>query len=235
MIINKGCGYNLDFLKSIFLSTWFEGLIVSIIVTVLGSLLRGYREKKLYINKVNMANIEVFNAIKILIPEKRLLEKEMLTSLHNATADKYKVKAKDMNSLYLILDELIKEILESSFLTHKEKVEYCNIISDAKNDLHNRSEDNKTITLKIEEELDHHMAYITHQRRTMLALSLPMITLLYALIFGEITSTNYTNKRPMIILITMFMSALSALIMIQMSNRIKNRSLNKIKKNKDGR
>jgi hypothetical protein len=113
------------FTVGVFLTnTWVVSIITGLIVYVLTKLLETFREKRHYVNTLKLANDEVFNTIKVMIPEDTLPSPKVLFSLHRATAKKYGVKQEDMYVLPTIINSLIKEILDSSFLSYHDKVLY---------------------------------------------------------------------------------------------------------------
>lgn len=109
-----------------FSNNWVVSILTGIIVYVLTKLWETIKEKKWYLNTLKIANGEVFNTIKLMIPESELPTSKILFSLHRATAKKHSVKQEDMDELPIIIDGLIKEILDSSFLSYHDKTNYTN-------------------------------------------------------------------------------------------------------------
>lgn len=85
----------------------------------------GKRENREYIQKVIGANRGVVYAIRPGISEGQIPTGEVLTSLLNATARRYGVEARDLYSPAQIAEELVKEVMDSSFISCVQKGEYC--------------------------------------------------------------------------------------------------------------
>jgi hypothetical protein len=111
-------------MKEFFTNSWVVSILTGLLVYGLTKLIESFRERKHYVNTLKLANDEVFNTLKTMIPEEKLPSPVVLFSLHRATAKKYGVKQEDMNVLPTIIDGLIKEILDSSFLSYQDKVLY---------------------------------------------------------------------------------------------------------------
>jgi hypothetical protein len=105
-------------------NSWVVSILTGLMVYGLTKLFETFKERRHYFNILKLANDEVFNTIKVMIPEETLPSPKVLFSLHRATAKKYGVKQEDMNVFPVIIDRLIKEILDSSFLSYQDKIIY---------------------------------------------------------------------------------------------------------------
>jgi cellulose synthase/poly-beta-1,6-N-acetylglucosamine synthase-like glycosyltransferase len=163
-------------------NSWVVGITTGLVVYLITDSIKRITEKKEYLKRLTLVNNELLNTLKALIPEKNLPENYILISLHNATAIKYEVKRKDIDSLEIILDKLIKEIMDSSFLKYKDKIEYCTEISKAKIEAIVTLEVNfnKTETLEKAEE-KYNKATIRHYRRSAFVIIVPLITILFTI------------------------------------------------------
>jgi hypothetical protein len=132
------------FVSDFFANNWVVSIVTGLLVYAVTKFWEGFKEKKRYYNTLRTANDEVFNTIKVMIPEEKLPSSKILFSLHRATAKKYGIKQEDMDELPLIIDGLIKEILDSSFLSYQDKVIYSER-------LHKTSEETKTKSEKYDE------------------------------------------------------------------------------------
>lgn len=106
------------------------------VITVGGSILSGLvvawvsnklffrKDDKRYSEKTIAANREVLYALRPLIPEAAFPSVNIVDSLISATARKYQIKKENMNSPMQFFDELIKEVMDSSFVPNKKKTEY---------------------------------------------------------------------------------------------------------------
>ena len=110
-------------------NAWFIGIVGGVLsgllVTYLSRYLFSKRDSREYAQKVDLVNKEVIYSIKPGISEGNLPSQEILTSIINATCRKYKVSATDVLNSSGIADELIKEVMDSSFIASAIKIEYC--------------------------------------------------------------------------------------------------------------
>jgi hypothetical protein len=112
-----------------FTNPWVIGIIGSIpggllVNSVTGRIL-GRRENREYLQKVIGANRDVVYAIRPGISEGQIPSAAVLTSLVNATARRYNVEASDLYTPAQIAEELVKEVMDSSFISSVQKSEYC--------------------------------------------------------------------------------------------------------------
>lgn len=82
-------------------------------------------EKKEYSQKVAGANRDVIYAIRPGIPEGQIPSREVVTALINSTARRYSVSSSDLYGPREIAEELVKEVMDTSFLASTKKTEYC--------------------------------------------------------------------------------------------------------------
>jgi len=115
---------------------WFVGisggLLSGFIVAVISRLILSPRDEKAYVQKVGTANREVLYAIRPETPEEALPKNDVLKSLIAATARKYDVNKNDMYNLTDISSELIKEVMDSNFISSPLKREFCEKLSQIK-------------------------------------------------------------------------------------------------------
>jgi len=98
-----------------------SGLFVAIITRVLFS----RRDKREYVQKLQLANSEVLYAIRPGVSEGLVPQKGVVESLIQATARKYNVDKVDMFDINDLADELVKEVMDSSFISAKAKNDFC--------------------------------------------------------------------------------------------------------------
>lgn len=103
----------------------FSGLIVTLITRYIFS----KKDDKEYSQKVSVVNKEVVYALRPGISEGHIPDNEVLSSLINATARKYKVERSDAYQAKQIAEELIKEIMDSSFISSETKKKYCETLA----------------------------------------------------------------------------------------------------------
>ena len=122
-----------------FSNPWVVGIGGGVLSGFLVALLTRYtfsqKDDKEYAQKLLSANLEVVYALRSLISEPVFPTKEIVNSLINANARKYNVEPGDMYNLEQLVDELIKEVMDSSFIPNKTKLEYSNQLTQLKQPL----------------------------------------------------------------------------------------------------
>jgi len=112
-----------------FSNPWVIGVLGSIpggfLVNWVTGIILGKRENREYLQKVIGANREVVYAIRPGISEGQIPTAEVLTSLLNATARRYAVEPSDLYTATQIAEELVKEVVDSSFISSVQKSQYC--------------------------------------------------------------------------------------------------------------
>jgi len=98
-----------------------SGLIVAWLTRILFS---KKDQRELAIN-ISAANREILYAIRPEISESTLPSVEVIDALKNATARKYKVEPERLYTISQVVEELIKEIMDSSFISSSTKRNYC--------------------------------------------------------------------------------------------------------------
>lgn len=103
----------------------FGGILSGIIVTFISRYLLSRRDRKEYFQKLLSANREILYALRPGISEGLIPEAPVIEALLSATARKYGVDKKDLYNCSEIGQELIKEVMDSSFISMNTKTEYC--------------------------------------------------------------------------------------------------------------
>lgn len=101
------------------------GILSGLIVTWLTSVLFSNKDQKELAINIASANREILYAIRPEISENTLPSAEVIEALKNATARKYKVEPERLHGMAQIAEELIKEIMDSSFISSSAKRNYC--------------------------------------------------------------------------------------------------------------
>jgi hypothetical protein len=116
-------------LLSIFSNAWFVGIgggiLSGLVVTFVTRALLSGRDQREYAQKLFGANREIIYAVRPGIPEGLIPTTEVLDSIIQATARKFGVDTKDLYHPHEIAQELMKEVMDSSFISAKVKEEYC--------------------------------------------------------------------------------------------------------------
>ena len=105
------------------------GILSGLIVTLITRYLFSKKDNKEYAQKISSVNREIVYALRPGISDGHIPDIEVLNSLVNATARKYKVERKDVYQANQIAEELIKEIMDSSFISSETKKTYCNTLA----------------------------------------------------------------------------------------------------------
>lgn len=101
------------------------GILSGFIVTFVSRAILSRRDTREYNQKVLSANREIIYAIRPGISEGHIPGSGVAEALMKATARKYGVDSKDLYTPPEIAQELIKEVMDSSFISSKTKDEYC--------------------------------------------------------------------------------------------------------------
>lgn len=134
------------------------------------------KDSKEYAQKLSQANHEVLYAVRPGISEDIIPDNNILKHLISATAKKYGVDSSDMNDLNAISSDLIKEVMDSSFISSSSKKNYCDKLNNInEDDLKNDSVE-KT---DYEREFDISSRY-SNQMAQMLSLTAGIFTALVA-------------------------------------------------------
>jgi hypothetical protein len=109
---------------------WVVGIgastVSGVIVWFITQRLFSTREDKEYIQKVSSANTEVIYALRPLISEYAFPSTVIVDSVISATSKKFGIRKESMNSPMQFFDELVKEVMDSNFISPQKKIEYCN-------------------------------------------------------------------------------------------------------------
>ncbi len=108
------------------------GIFSSLFVAVITRRIFSKRDNREYFQKVQGANSEVLYAIRPGISEGVIPTQEIVSHLIQATARKYSIDVDSMHNLSTLSSELIKEVMDSSFISAQTKQEFCEKLSDLK-------------------------------------------------------------------------------------------------------
>lgn len=106
-------------------NNWITSIITGVLVTFAFEFSKRLKEKKDYKLQISLANTEVFNILESCVPEEHLPDPNVVFSFYDSAAKKYKVEIEHMDTLYMIIDDLIKKVMESNFLSYDEKTAHC--------------------------------------------------------------------------------------------------------------
>lgn len=105
------------------------GILSGLFVAWITRLIFSKRDNKEYLQKLRAANQEVIYAIKPGISEGVIPTPEIVNHLISATSRRYDVDSELMYNVNEIASELIKEVMDSSFISASTKQEFCEKLS----------------------------------------------------------------------------------------------------------
>lgn len=106
---------------------WIVGIGAALISGLLVNLISkkfGINSDKHYREKIDIANNEILYALRPSIAEGAMPSQQIIESLAKATARKYALKSENLMSPDDFADSLVKEVMDSNFLSHEKKIEY---------------------------------------------------------------------------------------------------------------
>lgn len=115
------------------------GIISGLVVFWITRYFFSKRDNREYFQKVAAANREVLYAIRPGISEGVMPSEAILKRLVMATARKYNIKEKSMFTTSEISSELIKEVMDSAFISTNSKIDFCNKLSSLSSDKFEKS------------------------------------------------------------------------------------------------
>ncbi|HAT7731445.1 TPA: hypothetical protein JAX37_003316 [Enterobacter cloacae] len=110
-------------------NSWFVGIVGGILsglaTTWIGRKIFSEKDKKEYISKVNATNREIVFSLRSAISDNIHHDHKIIRSLMAATARKNGVLLSDIYSIKEVTEDLIKEVMDSSFIPSEYKKKYC--------------------------------------------------------------------------------------------------------------
>jgi len=159
------------------------GILSGLIVAYISRLIFSKRDNREYAQKISQANHEVLYAIRPGISEGIIPSNGILESLIKATARKYAVEVSDLHDLNDVSSELIKEVMDSSFISAPAKQEFCDKLTSI------REEE----AVPEKGEFDKEYDISTHYRRQLVIMLSAMVGVLTGLAGAAITLMEKTT------------------------------------------
>ncbi len=188
-------------------NAWFIGIVGGICSGIVVYIITRhvFSNDKGYIQNISAVNKEVVYALRSGISEGHMPDEKVISSLIEATARKYKVERDDVFRPKQIAEDLIKEIMDSSFISSKTKKKYCDILA-------------HLITEKIEKM--HSESYYRNRLVTNMSVALGMITtatMLFYLVLSEGVSKIFDiTVLELIIIITSMTATFVAFLVMRL-------------------
>ena len=114
-----------DILNNPWVSGIGGGVVSGLVVFFITKWLFSDQSKREIAQKANAANNEIVYSVRSGIPEGTVPTASVLTSMIKSTARKYSIDHHKINGIEDICDDLIKEVMDSSFISAKTKEQYC--------------------------------------------------------------------------------------------------------------
>lgn len=145
------------------------GILSGLLVTWLLNLFISKKKDREYQQQISSANREIIYSVRVGIPESNLPTREIVEALIHSTARRYGVQPSELYQAKELSEELIKEVMDSSFLSQAKKIEYCDaLLPLGKEDLELLPPEECNLQISIEE----HRAKLQSQRRKLSELQL---------------------------------------------------------------
>ena len=164
------------------------GILSGLIVAYISRLIFSKRDNREYAQKILQANNEVLYAVRPGISEGVIPTNGILRSLIEATARKYSVDVSDMHDLKDVSSELIKEVMDSSFISASSKQEFCEKLTAIK--------EKEAVPEKVEFEKEYDIS--ARYRRQVIMMLSGMAGVLTGLMGVTITFENTSKRQPVI-------------------------------------
>jgi hypothetical protein len=117
--------WNLQWLNNPWVIGIGGGILSGAFVAFISQIIFSRRERSEYLRQVELANNEILFALKPGISEGAIPDEQLVGNLIAATARKYKINSQHAHGPKEIVEDLTKEILDSSFISSKTKLEFC--------------------------------------------------------------------------------------------------------------
>lgn len=130
-----------NFFENIWVITIIGGIIAGVIVTYISRWFLISKGNKEYFQKVKISNQAIIFAIESSMTLEYIPTREMIQSIINANAYENDVDVKDLYSINQIIDELIKQVTSSNFISIENKGIYCEKLLKLKEEINKKDLD----------------------------------------------------------------------------------------------
>ncbi len=182
------------------------GILSGLIVAYISRVIFSRRDNKEYAQKISQANHEVLYAVRPGISEGIIPNNGILKSLISATARKYGVDESDMHGLDAVSSELVKEVMDSSFISAQAKQEFCEKLTQIKEE-----------APRVEKvEVDREYSISARYRRQMVAMLSGMVGILTALagLFLTLQKSPDEISNPKFLVILILPAVVAIMLML---------------------
>lgn len=152
--ISVGNAMSLDWLNNNWVVGLGTGIISGLVVFLVTRWLFASQSKREFEQKVAAANKELILSIRPGIPEGEMPTPMVLNALISATARKYGLKRSELLTVLQVTQDLIKEVMDSAFISSSYKNDYCNKLADIGMKSHIDEEFSKLSTIEVIDKTD---------------------------------------------------------------------------------
>ena len=193
---------------------WFVGIgggiLSGLVVALVTRFLFSKRENREYQQKVAAANREVVYELRPGISEGEIPSQEVLSSLMNATARKHRINKEDAFSAKEIAEELIKDIMDSNFISAETKKLYCENLAHLVQEDTNLPALDENVMLNDNRARDYRQKLVL-QMSVLLGVTVSMMTMTTVFIAGPERSSELPSIFPFAELRSVILPTLAAL------------------------
>lgn len=175
-----------EFLNNTWIAGICTGLLSGLLVTWITNKLISKRDEKELARNIEAANKEVLYALRSEVSEEEVPTLEVVEALINATARRYKLESRHLLRPKQIAEELIKEIMDSSFISSTTKRGFC---ENLKSLMPNQETD---LDRKVQKENEIFVARVEYRERMIMlfSITLGLISALATLFLSVRPSAN---------------------------------------------
>ena len=124
----------MEAVKNFFSNQWVinigTGLIVYIVTTIISRIIINKAANKQKQQQIENANSEIIRILKPYVVERNILNKMIINSITESVERKQNLSIDEVLNVRAICEELIREILESSYVDNEKKSEYVLYLND---------------------------------------------------------------------------------------------------------
>jgi uncharacterized membrane protein (DUF485 family) len=158
----------LELLQNSWIVNIGTGVISGFLVAILTRYAFSNKDDKELARSIESANREVLFAIRSEVSESNVPTLDVVQALISATARKYKLEARLLLKPQQLSEELIKEVMDSSFISSKQKTEYCQALTSL------RPQEETELDRKIQKENEKFVANVEYRERLIMVFSITL-------------------------------------------------------------
>lgn len=159
-------------LSDVLNNTWVAGigtgLLSGFLVTWVTNKLISKRDEKELARSIEAANKEVLYALRSEVSEEQVPTLEVVEALINATSRRYKLESRHLLRPKQIAEELIKEIMDSSFISSSTKKAFCESLKSL------MPNEETELDRKVQKENENFVARVEYRERMIMLFSLTL-------------------------------------------------------------